>query len=210
MSYIYNGVNVSVEDMSRKFRNSYIVLKEVGLVYVIGFTEENCQVIREKETLILSPKNFIVEQEYPDVGIVVNYRKCCGLISRIPRRQWAAGLIPETLSVINEAGFRFMPDSGKLSFSMAKALFFPDYPHIDKVFSAVKNDPTISLAFSKFYWLCNPTKEEVILYRRNIELGVLNKIKDTYILNLLDYSCSLQQELKDELKDVKFTINQSI
>lgn len=209
MAYRYNDVSVSAEDMGRKFNHSYVILQKYGLTYIQGFNEEYAVVLVGREERHILPHEFVVNQEYPEVGIMVNYKKSCGLVTRVPRRQWVAGLIESTLGMPNAAGYSFF-GPGRLNLAAAKALFFPEYPPLDKVYKAVSEDSTVALAFSPYYWMCNPTKESVQLYRRGIEMGVITKEKDTYILSLLDHSCSLEQELKDEIKDVKFTIKSGI
>lgn len=212
MAYFHNGVATTVEDMARKFNHSYVLLKKHGLVYIQGFADESVVVaINPGRNDIRVPcEEFEIVQEYPDVGIMVNYKKTCGLVTRVPRRQWVAGLIEATLGMPNAAGYSFFGGDGRLNFSAAKALFYPEYPPLEKVYKAVSEDTSVALAFSPVYWMCNPSKENVQLYRRGVEMGVVTKEKDTYILNLLDHSCSLEQELKDEIKDVKFTIRQGI
>lgn len=209
MPYKYNGVLVDTEDMVRKFAGSWIVIQDYGLVYILAFREETVEFSFGKEIKSIPKEKFEILQEYPEVGVMVNYKKVCGLINRIPKRQWIAGLIESTLSAVNSAGYTFSNEPG-LNSALAKALFFPEYPPLEKVYSAVSSDPKVALAFSPVYWMCSPDKKNVLLYRRGVEMGVVSKEKDTYILNLLDYSCSLEQELKDEIKNVKFTIKQSI
>lgn len=209
MAYIYNGTAVSSDDMGRKFNHSYVILTKYGLSYIQGFTEDYAQISVGRAEHRVPRVEFEVVQEYPEVGIMVNYKKTCGLVGRVPRRQWVAGLIDGTLSVMNAAGYSFFGGDGRLSMASAKALYFPDYPPLEKVYAAVSSDPSVALAFSQYYWMCAP-EGVVLLFRRGVEMGSVSKEKDTYILNLLDHSCSLEQELKDEIKDVKFTIKQDI
>jgi hypothetical protein len=127
-------------------------------------------------------------------------------VSRVPRRQWVAGLTTGTVQIENpHPGYRFWTDD-TLTAPLARELYDPKYMSFKAAYEQVLKDSGMALAFSPNYWVCKPTGEDVKLFRRQIEIGVVSHDGKLFSVEMQGYSCSLEQELKDELKDVKLSI----
>lgn len=209
MTWIYQGDEVSRDDMNAKFKDTYIKLKKFGVCRIDGFERESVfvQPLRDEGRWI-DAADFHIEQEYPKVGIMVNYRKKALRISRTPLRQWRIGLLRSTLRLTN--GEQEYPVAN-LNSDFVETLYNPKYTSIPKALEMVRDDPGASFAISELYWLRMGVGKEVELMRRDIPVGFISDSKEGhYEVKLHSCSCSFAQEIEDEFKDGKYKVRARI
>lgn len=211
--YIYDETEFTTEDMGRKFSGTWVNLKNFGVVKLQSFEENGFTFDTPAGSFVESPDKFIVEQDFPEVGIMVNHNNHCNLTGRIPRRQWVVGLTQNLLGLdIVKSGNKTILGRDRLNDASIKALFKPEYPPIGFCWNLCNSEVGLSAAFTKDYWLFNESKKAGIkILRKNIELGTITSpSKDEYHILINSWCSSFDQELKDELNNVKFTIKQNI
>ena len=210
MTYEYNGAEYSATDMQRKFSQSWLNLEGFGIVRIDTFADNEFYYSINDEARMAERTKFVVLAEFPVVDTMVNYKKSCGLISRIPRRQWTAGVTRNTVSAVNPAGYYFY-DGRTLTQSLVEAMFNPTYVEIHKIYDAIKKDSSVCLAFDGRYWLCSTNGRDVELWRKSFKIGKLEKLSNVeYNLTLDDFCLSMEQELNDEVKHVRFNLIKSV
>ena len=205
MSYDYNGAEYSASDMQRKFSGTWLLLKEHGVVFIDSFSDSEFYFSTNTTSKVVPRADFIVESEFPDVDVMVNYKKVCALINRVPRRQWQAGLTKNTLQAVSPIGSTFFQER-HMTQEFVSNLFHPKYPEMDAIYNAVSKDSSVSLSFDGKYWLCN-SKGTIQLWRKSYKIGDIVKVSALeYNITLDEFCLSMEQELKDEVKHVRFNI----
>jgi hypothetical protein len=207
--YIYDDTEFTGADIGRKFSNTYVRLKEYGIVMIGEVREDGFMIhFSNGKTDYLSPLKFVIEQDFPEMGIMINYKNRANKVLRVPRRQWLAGF---TQTVIQfETGHpanRQLADN--MTWGLVKAIFDPEYPDANFAYHKVKSEERSSLAFTKDYWFFND-RESIKLYHGKICLGSVKLDDKTFKLTLNTHALSFEQELKDYFKENNFVIERDI
>jgi len=205
MAWFYQGDRVSRDDMSAKFKDTYVVLKPQGLCYIRDFVNDVVvvQVLDHGNDVQIASNDFCIVKEFPEEGTVINYRQQALQICRVPVRQWKVGLVRSTLRFL--AGDNEVPVR-ELNRTLVKAMYYPDYTTIQKAIALIGADPGASFAISPYYWISFKDKQ-FVLNRRAIPVGTITQTDNAeFTVNIFDFSCSLEQEIKDEFKDGKYRI----
>jgi hypothetical protein len=201
----YQDTECTSEDMGRKFNGSWVNLDKIGIAQIDSFDDDGFYTrLDDGNEKYYKRSEFKIISEYPDVGQMVNIRGTAHYILRTPRRQWIAGLTIDTLSSECPTTGKAI---GRLTRETVNSLFHPEYVPLDIAYNAVIKKVGISMAFTPLYWLINMDGKSVQLWRRAVEVGTIIKNDDIYSINIHDFSMSLTQELKDDLKNAKYTIS---
>ena len=208
MSYIHNDTEYSVADITRNFLNSWAVVKKHGLGEFRDFGSNEFAFRTGNGITILPKHEFVILHDFPRVDVMFNYKKSCALIGRTPNRQWVVGYTPSNLLCSTPFG-RLQEEYSGASF--IHTIFNPTYVEIDKIYKSVAKDTSVSLAFNEKYWLTCPDGKNVELWRKMIKVGTITQEKPSvYTLELDGFCYSMEQELKDEVKNVSFNIVKSV
>lgn len=202
--WTYNGAVTTGEDMNRKFAGSWVKLAKFGVVKPNAFDNGGFTLPENGDFKYYPRELFQVEMEFPEVGCMVNRSGTAFLLSRVPVRQWVVGLTPEVLGARCPANNKFI---AQFTRATVESLFNPaeTYVTLEQAFKAVSEKSTLTLAFTPVYWLSSDGGI-ITLWRREIEVGTITKNGESFEIEINDFSMSLMQELKDELKNVKHKI----
>lgn len=196
--------------MSAKFNGTWVRIEKLGIVRVDSFEGDAVFVVPLRdEGRWINSSEFIIKQEYPQVGVMINYRKKALRISRTPLRQWRVGLFRSTLRL--SCGEVEVPVA-QLTTDFVETLYNPKYLDVKKAVDLLNADSSSSYAISEYYWIRRHADGKgVELMRRDISVGLLEEeSKDSYIVRMFGCSSSLSQEIEDEFKHGKYKVRASV